>query len=197
MTYVLQKAQILAREDEIAINAKSKEKVHGPPHKKQWNKSFQGKNDYRNRGQKRHRNDDVEKKELPLYDTCDKKQGGICFRKVGVCFKCRKPGHFIQNCPELKKDPGAHRKDQKTQGRVYAFTRQEAEASPSVVSGIVPISGHLAFVLFDSGSTHSFVSHTFARKMDCVPDMLKTELCVDTPSGESLCAKKFLKSCRI
>ncbi|KAI9161285.1 hypothetical protein LWI28_016023 [Acer negundo] len=73
----------------------------------------------------------------------------------------------------------------------------EAEASPSVVSGIVPISEHLAFVLFDSGSTHSFVSHTFARKIDCVPDMLKTKLCVATLSGESLYAKEFLKSCRI
>ncbi|TXG48134.1 hypothetical protein EZV62_027428 [Acer yangbiense] len=85
MTYVdvLQKAQILAKKDEITINTKLKEKVHGPPQKKQWNKNFQCKSDYRNRGQKRYRDDDAETKELPLYETCGKKHGGICFRKFG------------------------------------------------------------------------------------------------------------------
>ncbi|KAK3206673.1 hypothetical protein Dsin_020719 [Dipteronia sinensis] len=72
MTYadVLQKAQILAREDEIAINAKPKE--NGLPQKNPWNKNSQGKNDNRNRGQKRQRADDAEKKELPICDTCGK-----------------------------------------------------------------------------------------------------------------------------
>ncbi|KAK0579588.1 hypothetical protein LWI29_028321 [Acer saccharum] len=116
MTYVdvLQKAQILAKKDEITINTKLKEKVHSPPQKKQWNKNFQCKSDYRNRGQKRQRGDDAETKKLPLYKTCGKKHGGICFRKVGACFKCGKPGHFFQNCPKIKKDTGAQRKDQKT-----------------------------------------------------------------------------------
>ncbi|KAK4835620.1 hypothetical protein QYF36_012149 [Acer negundo] len=42
MTYadLLHKAQILEKEDEIAINAKSKEKVHSPQQKKPWNKNF-------------------------------------------------------------------------------------------------------------------------------------------------------------
>ncbi|KAI9180213.1 hypothetical protein LWI28_002391 [Acer negundo] len=142
MTYadMLQKAQILAKEDEITINTKPKEKVHGPPQKKPWNKNFQGMNDNRNHGQKRQMDDDVEKKRLPICGTCGKKHRGIYFRKIGACFKCGKPGHFIQNCPELKKDRGVKKKDQKTQGRVYVLTRQEVEASPSVVPGIVPIS---------------------------------------------------------
>ncbi|KAI9182637.1 hypothetical protein LWI28_027417 [Acer negundo] len=52
MTYadLLHKAQILEKEDEIAINAKSKEKVHSPQQKKPWNKNFQGMNDNRNHG---------------------------------------------------------------------------------------------------------------------------------------------------
>ncbi|KAH7569678.1 hypothetical protein JRO89_XS06G0239800 [Xanthoceras sorbifolium] len=133
----------------------------------------------------------------PVCDTCGKKHGGVCFRKIGACFNCGKSSHYIQNCPELKKEQGAPKKDQKTQGRVYALTRQEAEASPSVVSGIVPISGHLAFVLFDSGSTHSFIACNFARRFDCAPEMLEFVLCVATPSGESLRAKELLKSCKV
>ena len=97
----------------------------------------------------------------------------------------------------MKKDKGAKRKYHKTQGRVYALIRQEAEASPSVVSGIVSIFGHLAFVLFDSGSTHSFVSHTFTGKIDCAPNVLEHELCVAILLGESLYAKYILRSCRV
>ncbi|KAH7573170.1 hypothetical protein JRO89_XS03G0082200 [Xanthoceras sorbifolium] len=95
---VLQKAQILAREDELA-------------------------------------RDEDANKEHPVCDTCGKKHGGVCFKKIGTCFKCGKSGDYIHNCPKLKKGQGAPKKDQKTQGRVYAFTKQEAEASPSVVSG--------------------------------------------------------------
>ncbi|TXG48131.1 hypothetical protein EZV62_027425 [Acer yangbiense] len=124
MTYadVLQKAHIIAKEDEIAINTKLKEK--------------------------RQRDDDAETKELPLYETCGKKHGGICFIKVGACFKCGKPDHFFKNCPELKNDPGAQRKDQKTYGMVYALTRQEAEASLSVVLDLIILDMHDFNIIF-------------------------------------------------
>ena len=38
------------------------------------------------------------------------------------------------------------------------------EESANVVTGTLPVYGHLAFTLFDSGSTHSFISATFAEQ---------------------------------
>ena len=43
----------------------------------------------------------------------------------------------------------------------HATTSRQADAPDVVVTGTLPIFGHLAFVLFDSGSTYSFVSEEF------------------------------------
>ena len=62
----------------------------------------------------------------------------------------------------------AHRGGQpgrpRTAARVYAMTQQQAQATPEVVTGILPISNADARVLIDLGATHSFVAnscHTF------------------------------------
>ncbi|KAH7564913.1 hypothetical protein JRO89_XS09G0065600 [Xanthoceras sorbifolium] len=95
----LSRAQILAREDEIIETSKAKEKSPVLAHKKPWKKNFHGKPNNKNRGQKRWRNEDEDKKDLSICETCGKKHGGVGFKKIGACFKYGKPGHYIQNCP--------------------------------------------------------------------------------------------------
>ena len=46
-------------------------------------------------------------------------------------------------------------------GRVYAMTRQEAQATPDVVTGTLSIFGDDARVLIDPGATHSFISREY------------------------------------
>ena len=53
----------------------------------------------------------------------------------------------------------------KTQGRIYALTQQDAQASNAMLTGIIPVSDIYASVLFDSDATHSFISTTFIRRM--------------------------------
>ena len=43
-------------------------------------------------------------------------------------------------------------------GRVYAMTRQEAQATPDVVTDTLSIFGDDARVPIDPGATHSFIS---------------------------------------
>ena len=43
-------------------------------------------------------------------------------------------------------------------GRVYAATIAEAVQDPSVITGALPISSVSATVLFDFGSTHTFLA---------------------------------------
>ena len=58
-----------------------------------------------------------------------------------------------------------------TQARVFALMQQEARAAPEVIMGILSILGREAHILVDPGSTHSFVSYTFAmhigRELEC------------------------------
>ncbi|KAJ4717071.1 Retrotransposon protein, putative, Ty3-gypsy subclass [Melia azedarach] len=193
---VLQKAQILAKDEVEGTASEPKDVGQNSQNKKTWIKPHLKRSD-KWKGKKRQRDDKTEKRDLPLCETCGRYHGGTCYRKTGACFKCGKPGHFIQNCPEMKNVQGGPRKDQRVQARVYALTRQEAEDSPTVVTGTICISGHSALALFDSGSTHSFVSHAFARGLCIAPTLLDDELCVGTPSGSLLCANEVLRSCKI
>ncbi|CAL9124704.1 unnamed protein product, partial [Musa textilis] len=47
---------------------------------------------------------------------------------------------------------------------------QDAEASGSIIKGIITLCGTPASVLIDSGSTHSFISPYFARKLHKNPE---------------------------
>jgi len=50
--------------------------------------------------------------------------------------------------------------------RVFALTQQDAQASNTVVSDILPVCSFEAKVLFDTGATHSFVSLYFSMRLD-------------------------------
>jgi len=81
--------------------------------------------------------------------------------------------------------------------RVFALTQQDAQASNTVVSGILPICSFEAKVLFDTGATHSFVSPYFAMRLDKQPTLLKSPISVCTPLDELILVKYVYLDCEI
>ncbi|GJR51432.1 putative nucleotidyltransferase, ribonuclease H [Tanacetum coccineum] len=59
-----------------------------------------------------------------------------------------------------------------TTGRVYATTRDQAAKTSGTITGILYIDDRTAFVLFDTGATHSIISTTFAKKLNMNPTPL-------------------------
>jgi len=51
------------------------------------------------------------------------------------------------------------------------------------LEGMISISGHIARALFDPGATHSFISSTFAYKLNQTPKPLGFQLVISTPIG--------------
>ena len=51
--------------------------------------------------------------------------------------------------------------------------------------------------LFDSGSTHSFISSRYAKLCDKKPRLMDYDLSVATPMSDSLVCNSILKSCVI
>ena len=47
------------------------------------------------------------------------------------------------------------------QARVYHLTREEGQTSSAAVTGTLSVSGTSAYVLFDSGASHSFITSYF------------------------------------
>jgi hypothetical protein len=55
---------------------------------------------------------------------------------------------------------------QPAQDRVYSLTSGNVEVDENtidVVTGTVPLFGSIAYILFNSGATHSFISSTFVK----------------------------------
>ncbi|KAA0058809.1 ty3-gypsy retrotransposon protein [Cucumis melo var. makuwa] len=110
----------------------------------------------------------------PLCTTCGKHHLGRCLFGTRTCFKC-----------------APH------QGRVFATNKTEAERAGTVVTGTLPVLRHYALILFDSGSSHSFISSAFVLHARLEVEPLHHVLSVSTPSGECMLSKEKVKACQI
>ncbi|KAL0540282.1 hypothetical protein IC582_024516 [Cucumis melo] len=134
----------------------------------------------------------------PLCTTCGKHHLGRCLFGTRTCFKCRQEGHTADRCPlrvtGIAQNQGAGAPHQ---GRVFATNRTEAEKAGTVVTGTLPVLGHYALVLFDSGSSHSFISSAFVSHARLEVEPLHHVLSVSTPSGECMLSREKVKACQI
>ena len=82
----------------------------------------------------------------------------------------------------------------KAQGKVFALTPQDVQAFDTVVTSILPLFSNFAKTLFDSGSTHSFISSRYAQLCDKKLGLMDYDLVVAIPMGDSLVCNSMLKS---
>ncbi|XP_070055050.1 uncharacterized protein [Nicotiana tomentosiformis] len=81
------------------------------------------------------------------------------------------------------------------QARYYALpARTEAVASYSVITCIVPVCHRDAYVLFDPGSTYSYVSSYFAPCLGASHNSLSSFVYVSTPVGDSIIVDRVYRS---
>ena len=66
-----------------------------------------------------------------------------------------------------------------------------------MVIGILPLFSNFAKTLFDSRSTHSFISSRYAMLCDKKPGLMDYDLSMVTPMGDSLVCNSMVKSCVI
>ncbi|KAL0560329.1 hypothetical protein IC582_000730 [Cucumis melo] len=134
----------------------------------------------------------------PLCTTCGKHHLGRCLFGTRTCFKCRQEGHTADRCPlRLTGNAQNQGAGAPQQGRVFATNKTEAEKAGTVVTGTLPVLGHYALVLFDSGSSHSFISSAFVLHARLEVEPLHHVLSVSTPSGECMLSKEKVKACQI
>ena len=86
---------------------------------------------------------------------------------------------------------------QHRQGRVFAITDQDAQASPDVVTGTLLIDTTEAHVLIDPGSTHSFVSLSYSMKLTQPLVPLRPALAISTLIGEVVIISSVFERCTV
>ncbi|XP_043687568.1 uncharacterized protein LOC122638783 [Telopea speciosissima] len=132
-----------------------------------------------------------------------------------VCYNCKESSHMVKNCPHPRqagsgptvtsKAPQAKAETRpflpppasKTQGRVYSITHEEAQSDPSVITGIISVCSLPAYVLFDSGVSHSFISPSFAEKLPIRPARMEQKLIVYTSTGSKVELDQAFNSCPV
>ncbi|XP_028079844.1 uncharacterized protein LOC114281548 [Camellia sinensis] len=155
----------------------------------------------------------------PICSECGKKHRGTCYQKSGAYFSCGKTGHLVRDCPQRNQKNGnravtslvgstptsntksvakpANNKDTVRQGRVFTLVPGDVQNAATVVSGTFIIHGHSDHILFDSGSTYSFVSKLFAQNLDKFEEVLPYMLCVSSPLGDSLICTSVYFACEL
>ncbi|XP_028081335.1 uncharacterized protein LOC114282792 [Camellia sinensis] len=157
---------------------------------------------------------------MSVCSKCGKKHKGMHYRVSGICFLCGKTGHMIRdyllrfdnaNCPTTSSagSAPAMRTNARTnargntenetlrQGRVFVLMPGYVQNTKSVVLGIIPIYAQNAYVLIDSGSTHSFISYAFSRKLTRPLELMNCLLAVSTPSRGSMICAYVYPTCEI
>ncbi|XP_052209182.1 uncharacterized protein LOC127812702 [Diospyros lotus] len=105
------------------------------------------------------------------------------------CFNCQKIDHLSRDCPQRKQveQAGVGRGGQEPrQGRVYHLTREDANASLSVIQGTLIFLNTPVQVLIDPGSTHSFISHALIQSLNMKLEDLECPMLVATPLGKQV-----------
>ena len=135
-----------------------------------------------------------------ICSSCGKKhEGRPYYRKIGACFGCGKQGHMVQDCPENKKfiigKPKEENKEDKqkprAQGRVFAMTHRDAQATYDVVTSTIRIHTLFASALIDLGLTHSFVSISFVGSLGMPVACMDFDLIVAILMGVSVMTSKM------
>ncbi|XP_074351813.1 uncharacterized protein LOC141690960 [Apium graveolens] len=73
----------------------------------------------------------------------------------------------------------------------------EAAANSGTISGTLLVGRRDAYVLFDTGSTHSVVSLSFVRHLDVAPSLLYPHMSISTPMGNSVVISDVYRECPI
>ena len=79
--------------------------------------------------------------------------------------------------PAVQHQRGQGAQHQQGRAVAHATTARQADQPDAVVTVTLPAFGHLALVLFDSGSTHSFVSEEFVELAHLEKELLEITLC--------------------
>ncbi|XP_059639009.1 uncharacterized protein LOC132281311 [Cornus florida] len=118
----------------------------------------------------------------------------------GHCYNCREQGHLARNCPKPHKNNQQKGQAPQQQGgaRVYAVVPDgRQDRAPPAVEGTLTIYGSIARVLFDSGSSYSFIALSFVNTLGLETGHISNALSITTPLESATTLDRICRACPV
>ncbi|XP_059629608.1 uncharacterized protein LOC132272482 [Cornus florida] len=118
----------------------------------------------------------------------------------GHCYNCREQGHLARNCPKPHKNnqQKGHAPQQQGGARVYAVVPDgRQDRAPPAVEGTFTIYSSIARILFDSGSSYSFIALSFVDTLGLEPGHMSNALSITTPLGSTTTLDRICCACPV
>ncbi|XP_057802836.1 uncharacterized protein LOC131018132 [Salvia miltiorrhiza] len=126
-----------------------------------------------------------------------------------LCPSCGETGHYTSACPKKnggapqQRNPGNQQQQNQGRGghrgppqnaRAYALNQNQAAGNQGNLAGMINVFDVPIIALFDTGASHSFISHAACKRLELTPQLAETTLEVSTPGGGRLAAKDVISN---
>ncbi|XP_073137028.1 uncharacterized protein [Henckelia pumila] len=122
-----------------------------------------------------------------------------CKGVSGTCNLCNQPGHYARVCPTRGPSQGATQADRQAPD-VHSFQSSEdqAQATPdNVIAGNCVLSGYPAYVLIDTGASHTFIAEKFVTLHALLVEHLSSVFAISSPMGKDKTSASIVRGCEL
>ncbi|XP_073152589.1 uncharacterized protein [Henckelia pumila] len=106
-----------------------------------------------------------------------------CKGVTGTCNLCNRPGHYVKVCPTRGTSQGATQADRQAPAVHYFQTPSRPAQSRQGESNCV-LSGYPAYVLIDTGASHTFIAEKFVELHALPVESLSSVFAISSPMGK-------------
>ncbi|GAU39806.1 hypothetical protein TSUD_219810 [Trifolium subterraneum] len=127
---------------------------------------------------------------------CGSVHNGECMKGKGVCFHCKQPGHYKNECPKLHGSGGSSGTT-RSKGRVYSLDGEQARGNNALIVDIYHLGQSEVVVLFDCRATNSFISVECLMRLGLSSTSLIPPMTVAVATGGKVVSKRVCQNCPV
>ncbi|GAU51456.1 hypothetical protein TSUD_413530 [Trifolium subterraneum] len=138
----------------------------------------------------------VPQRSHPACPECGVFHHGECMKGKGVCFHCKQPGHYKNECPKLHGSGGSSGTT-RSKGRVYSLDGEQARGNNALIIDVCQLGQSEVVVLFDCGATNSFISVECVMRLGLSSTSLIPPMTVAVATGGKVVSKRVCQNCPV
>ncbi|GAU34277.1 hypothetical protein TSUD_321230 [Trifolium subterraneum] len=138
----------------------------------------------------------VPQRSHPACPECGVFHHGECMKGKGVCFHCKQPGHYKNECSKLH-GLGGSSGTTRSKGRVYSLDGEQARGNNALIIDVCQLGQSEIVVLFDCGATNSFISVECVMRLGLSSTSLLPPMTVAVATGGKVVSKRVCQNCPV